>query len=801
MNHRFKDCPKYDPNYKTKSKNEKSKQDKDEKSSEKDIKNNQVNDYDISCVAEDEANVSSTTSEWIIDCGATRHMTNNSSDFVKYNEIEKPRTVRFGGQEKSQGIGVGVLKITSIVNGQKLDVYLQDVLFVPILRRKLISLSAVTKHGCYGTFKSSNLTIIDKNGKPIITSTLIGGLYYANVEDNDHETIINDDEDDGCLVEMDNLSLWHQRMGHINNQYLLKTAKVVEGMQQLNNIKNPSKPIGDSVKCVGCLHGKQTKKSIPSRTSERAVEIGERIHIDIGGPVGADAIGQFKYYIIHKDEYSSFMFIDLMKSRNEAFDSIRRVVANITAATTKQVRYIISDCGSEFTSNRSKEYFLEKNIVHLKPAPFTPASNGTIERMNRTLLNGVRSLLYNKNVPMKFWGEAAKTFIYLLNRSVNINNDKTPFELFHGKPPRVDHLKIFDCISYVKTQTKKRSGYQKKVETRSIKSLFIGYDQFDFTYRVYTLDDKSIIVSRDVIFDEHDQLQSAVDYHAIDSLIQNNQNDSLNDVISDAELDDNIDESEDEADAIDCSNLIPKSYKEALESPDSVEWIQSMKEEFESLKKNKTWVLVDLPKGRKSVTGKWVFAIKRNPDGSNRYKARYVARGFTQRFGLDYNETFSPVVRMESIRFLLIIANNLNLYMTQIDIKTAFLYGNLKEDVYMVQPEGFVVGNKVCKLIKSIYGLKQASHEWNNVFTDFLKLFNLVALKSDTCIFVNKNIDLTKKNKSAIIICIYVDDGLIMSNNKKLMLQAIEHLRAKFEMRISKPETFVGLQITRNNGV
>jgi ATP-binding cassette subfamily B (MDR/TAP) protein 1 len=136
-----------------------------------------------------------------------------------------------------------------------------------------------------------------------------------------------------------------------------------------------------------------------------------------------------------------------------------------------------------------------------------------------------------------------------------------------------------------------------------------------------------------------------------------------------------------------------------------------MKDEMSSLLKNKTWELTTLPEGKKALQNKWVYRVKTEHDGSKRFKARLVVKGFQQKKGIDYSEIFSPVVKLTTIRVVLGIVAAENLHLEQLDVKTAFLHGNLEEDIYMQQPEGFAMQgkeNQVCKLQKSLYGLKQA---------------------------------------------------------------------------------------------
>ena len=162
----------------------------------------------------------------------------------------------------------------------------------------------------------------------------------------------------------------------------------------------------------------------------------------------------------------------------------------------------------------------------------------------------------------------------------------------------------------------------------------------------------------------------------------------------------------------------PFSYHQAMKSANAHNWKVAMDEEYESLIVNNSWQLCDLPKNRRIVDCRWIFKIKRMPDGSvDIFKTRLVARGFTQVYGEDYHETFSPVVKYDSIRILLSYAVNKGMNIQQFDIKIAFLYGNIDEEIYMKQPLGYIKEEgKVCKLIKSLYALKQARRCFNVKF-------------------------------------------------------------------------------------
>lgn len=220
-----------------------------------------------------------------------------------------------------------------------------------------------------------------------------------------------------------------------------------------------------------------------------------------------------------------------------------------------------------------------------------------------------------------------------------------------------------------------------------------------------------------------------------------------------------------------------------------------MNEEYNSLIEQGTWILTSLPPNRRAIKCKWVFKKKYNTKGEiERYKARLVAKGFSQRDGIDYTETFSPVVRLDSIRLLLALVAKLDLEMVHFVVKTAFLYGHLEETIYMEQPQGYEKNPRLaCLLKKSLYGLKQASRQWNLCFTNFLKRFNLRPLVKDNCIFTR-----TSNNQDILIIALYVDDVLICCNNMRLISSVVSNLRSQFQIKLMDPRCFVGLEIFRN---
>ena len=239
---------------------------------------------------------------------------------------------------------------------------------------------------------------------------------------------------------------------------------------------------------------------------------------------------------------------------------------------------------------------------------------------------------------------------------------------------------------------------------------------------------------------------------------------------------------------------IPPTYKSALKDP---HWHHAMLEEYHALMDNFTWSLVPKPAGVNIVTGKWIFRHKFNNDGSlARYKARWVVRGFTQQEGVDYGETFSPVVKPATIRVVLSLATSQSWPIHQLDVKNAFLHGDLNETVYCSQPAGFVDPSRpdhVCLLRKSLYGLKQAPRTWFLRFQAFLLSLGFRASKSDSSLFIKHH------GSSIAYLLVYVDDIILTANSPAVLSSVINSLKSEFSMTDLGPlHHFLGINVTTN---
>ena len=275
----------------------------------------------------------------------------------------------------------------------------------------------------------------------------------------------------------------------------------------------------------------------------------------------------------------------------------------------------------------------------------------------------------------------------------------------------------------------------------------------------------------------------------------------LNDYVTD--LDEVIAESDQVLSSVDyCYRVsaFPQTYQEAIESPESENWKAAMREEMDSLIENETFILTTLPEGRNLVGGRWVYTIKEGSDGAKTYKARYVAKGYSQVRGVDYQETFAPTANLTSVRALLQIAAQHDLILHQMDVKTAFLNAPIDCEIYMDQAEGFKApsssnGRLVYKLNKSLYGLKQSGRNWNNVLHCFLLDNQFVQSPIDNCMYTKQF------GSKMVVILVWVDDIIIAASDMVLMSEAKQMLQERFRMKdLGRLSYFLGIDFKQGDG-
>ncbi|GJT82179.1 retrotransposon protein, putative, ty1-copia subclass [Tanacetum coccineum] len=545
---------------------------------------------------------------------------------------------------------------------------------------------------------------------------------------------------------LDSTYLWHCCLAHISK-------KRIEKVQQKGLLKSTDDESFDQ--CVSCLSGKMTRKSFLHHP-ERAIDLLRIIHTDVCGPLR----------------------------------HVSRQVENQLGKTIKALR---SDRGGEYISQEFKDYLKACEIVQQLTPLYTPQHNGVSERRNHTLLDMVRSMMNLTTLSLSFWDYALESATRILNMVPTKKG----------------------CEALMKRDT------PDKLQQRSVKCIFIGYPKETMGYYFYFPPENKIVVARYAEFFEKNLITQEVSGRAIDLEEIQDEDTSPSEITSEIPMEVEGFEPPQEEDILirrsertrRAPNRLslnveaeehslgdlnePTSYKAAMLDSESNKWIDAMNAEIQSMMDNMVWVLVDLPPGCKTVGSKWIFKKKTNMDGIvHTYKARLVAKGYTQLYGVDYKETFSPVADIRAIRILISIAAYYDYEIWQMDIKTAFLNGYLDEDIYMVQPEGFVDPNhprKVCKLQRSIYGLKQASRSWNKRFDEEIKRFGFAQNLDEPCVYQKAS------GSNVTFLILYVDDIIIMGNHISSLQSVKDYLGRCFAMKDLEEAAFIlGIKIYRD---
>ncbi|GKA12355.1 retrotransposon protein, putative, ty1-copia subclass [Tanacetum coccineum] len=583
---------------------------------------------------------------------------------------------------------------------------LHNVMYIPELKRNLISL---------GTLEKEGFTVKLQSGKSELNASVEEKYSLAQV--------------------------WHKILGHISEP----------GLQVLEK------------------QGLFGKKSL-----------------DLWGPSQVESLGGKRYFLSIVDDYSRRVWVYILRFKHEAFGKFKewkQLVENQTERTVKKLR---TNNGLEFCNREFEQLCIESEIAKHLTIAGTPQQNGVAERMNRTLMDKVRCLLIQFGLPKTFWAKATCTAAYLINRSPSTTIEKKiHMEMWLRHPSDYGMLRIFGCVAYPHDK-------QGKLEPRVIKCVLLGYPDGVKGYRLYRFDDESpkIVTSRNVIFNESviykDTLKdSGVDQEDGDDEDAGDQETDQPSDLTDYQL---VRDREPRTRTKhlrfrDESNMAayafvaaeeedthePLTYQEADACEDSSKWKADMKEEMDSLRKNKTWELVDHPAGQKLVSCKWLFKINERIEGVQkpRYKARLMAHGFTQR--ADYE-------------------------LKQLDVKTTFLHGNLEEVIYMRQPPGYEQGNKVCLLKKSLYGLKQSPRQWYKRFDEYMLSNGFKRSSYDSCVYYR-----SYAPGEYIYLLLYVDDMLIACKSKAEIGSTKSLLKKEFDMKeLGEAKKILGMEIVRD---
>ena len=538
------------------------------------------------------------------------------------------------------------------------------------------------------------------------------------------------------------------------------------------------------------------------------------------------------------DYYSRYTWIILLANKSDAFDEFAKLCRKLQNEKNLAIKEIRSDHGGEYENSSFKTWCEKYGIHHNFSAPRTPQQNGVVERKNRTIQEMCRTMLNEHNLPKYFWGHAVDTACHVLNRVyLRPSLNKTPYELWNGRAPNISYFKVFGSKCYI-LNTKDKLG---KFDAKSTEGIFMGYSSHSRAYIVYNKIDKCMQESIHVSFDETNPFTKKVDdENEVVEVVKRMPSDESDKEKEVQEEPQEVVELEQEPQDTDdhlhgrthddlpkawksvrdhpmeqiigspskgvttrsslnllcfhsafVSQIVPNNIKEALGDP---EWVLSMQKELEQFERNKVWHLVEKPIDRTIIGTKWVFRNKLDENGVILLnKSRLVVQGYNQIEGVDFEETFAPVARLESIRMILAFASHMDFKLYQMDVKSAFLNGFLEEEVYVKQPPGFEDfenPNHVFKLDKALYGLKQAPRAWYERLSKHLIANGFNKGKIDSTLF------LKTKGKHLIVVQIYVDDIIFGSTNDELCKEFSDMMTSEFEMSMmGELKFFLGLQV------
>ncbi|CAJ2638269.1 unnamed protein product [Trifolium pratense] len=469
----------------------------------------------------------------------------------------------------------------------------------------------------------------------------------------------------------------------------------------------------------------------------------------------------------------------------------------------------IGDIELKFTSGKT---LILKDVMHVPDMKKNLVSGFLLNKVGFSQTIGADLYTITKNGIFIGKGYAADG-MFKLNVDLKLNLNKistsvyslvpkskkmiSPYETLKKRQPNLSYLRTWGCLAYVRKPDPKRV----KLASRAYECVFIGYAANSKAYRFFDLNAKVIIESVDANFFEDKFPFKLRNSGGTESshipVIRNSE--SNNNTEIELRRSKRVRVAKDYGPEYSAYTLEedPKNLQEALSSLDADLWQEAINDEMDSLESNETWHLVDLPPGCKPIGCKWILKKKLKSDGSiEKYKARLVAKGFRQRENIDFFDTFSPVTRITSIRVLISIAAIFNLTLHKMDVKTAFLNGDLEEEIYMEQPEGFVIHeqeNKVCKLDKSLYGLKQAPKQWHEKFDNLMLSNGFKVNESDKYIYYKF------ENGICTFMCLYVDDLLIFGSNLSAVNAVKSLLCNNFDMKdLGEASVILGIKITRS---
>nr|GEU28816.1 retrovirus-related Pol polyprotein from transposon TNT 1-94 [Tanacetum cinerariifolium] len=726
---------------------------------------------------------------FIVDSGCSKHMTGNLKLLINF--VQKfLGTVKFGNDQIAPILGYG-----DLVQGA---ITIKRVYSVKGLNHNLFSVGQFCDADLEVAFRKSTCYIRDLKGNDLLTGSCGTDLYSITLQDTNSPNLI-------CLMAKASSSqawLWHRRLSHLNFDTinLLLKNDIVVGLPKLKFVK-------DHLCSSSSINGK-------------------------------------RYVLVIVDDYSRYTWTHFLRSKDETPEVLIDFLRLVQRGLQDQVRVVQTDKGTKILNQTLHAYFAAEGINHQTSVARTPEQNGVVERRNRTLVEAARTMLSAAKVPLFFRAESIATACFTQNRSLVIpRHEKTPYHIIDDRKPSVKFFHIFGSLCYIVRDgenldkmkekgdecifmgltlylllmilinvniTTPLNNYTTPAPTCRFPTLAPTVSSFENINQAETYaendqvaDDEFINIFCSPVQDQGETSSRHVDSlnmhtfyqrypsehrwtkdHPLEQVIGNPSQSvrTRRQLESDAEM---------YMFAVTLSLTEPKNIKEAMANS---AWIESMQEELHQFDRLEVWELVDKPLCKNVINLKWLWKYKRDEENTViQNKSRLVAKGYAQKEGVDFKESFAPVARLKAVRLFIAYTAHKSFTVYQMDVKTAFLYGPLKEEVYANQPDGFVDpyhSDKVYRLKKALYGLKQAPKAWYDKLSAFLVSKGFSKGSIDPTLFITKHIG------DILLVQIYVDDIIFGFTNLNLSKRFEKLMHSKFEMSMmGEQKFFLGIQI------
>ncbi|KAA0064060.1 Retrovirus-related Pol polyprotein from transposon TNT 1-94 [Cucumis melo var. makuwa] len=483
----------------------------------------------------------------------------------------------------------------------------------------------------------------------------------------------------------------------------------------------------------------------------------------LNSPTPTSTVHGYRYYVAFIDDFSRFTWIYFLKHRSALSRTYIEFANMIRTQFSCPIKTLRTDNALEYKDSTLLSFLSQQGTLVQRSCPHTSQQNGRAERKHRHILDSVRALLLSASCPEKFWGEAALTSVYTINRlPSSVLQNISPFEKLYGTPSNYSNLKTFGCACFVLLHPHEHT----KLEPRARLCCFLGYGTEHKGFRCWDPLSNRLRISRHVTFWEHTMFSRLSSFHTSFSSPQPFFTDTSIELFPPSEfpLGNELAQSAPTSATLDQSSISDGSPEPTPNTPP--------RRSTRALEKTHTWDYVDLPPGKQPIDCKWIYKIKTHSDGTiERYKARLVAKG------------------------LLAVAAAKQWPLLQMDVKNAFLNGTLSEEVYMKPPPGTSSPpHKVCLLRRALYGLKQAPRAWFATFSSTIAQLGFTSSPHDTALFTRHT------PRGIVLLLLYVDDMIITGNDPQAISDLQHYLGQHFEMKdLGSLNYFLGLEVSRRS--